>query len=181
MERAVLKVQVTIEQLGDFASGAWFPNLVQRSQNVLAETTTQIRNLLHRWFHHLKELTKLNCAMSVPARGQRERGMSPRARRQQLDKHVPYCLRPVLSSFANQSVPTLESLGSLHFHFPVVISTRPDNGHPPLPATSLSTCSTPARISLCVRESPVFCISTVTAMSPYIVQSDQQPFLEQTG
>jgi hypothetical protein len=40
-------VQVTIEQLGDFASGAWFPNLVQRSQNMLAETTTGIRNLLH--------------------------------------------------------------------------------------------------------------------------------------
>src|SRR6202023_199989 len=49
------------------------------------------------------------------------------------------------------------------------------------PATSLSTCSTPARISLPVRESPVFCISTVTAMSPYIGQSDPQLFLEQTG
>ena len=32
------------------------------------------------------------------------------------------------------------------------------------PATSLSTCSTPARISLRARESPVFCISIVTAM-----------------
>jgi hypothetical protein len=35
-----------IEQLGDFGRGAWFPNLVQRSQNVLAEMTTRI--LLHR-------------------------------------------------------------------------------------------------------------------------------------
>jgi hypothetical protein len=46
-----------IEQLGDFSSGAWFPNLVQSSQNVLVERTTQIRNLLHRWFHRLEELT----------------------------------------------------------------------------------------------------------------------------
>ena len=43
-----MEVQVTIEQLRDFAGGAWFPNLVQRAQNVLAETTTRIRNLLHR-------------------------------------------------------------------------------------------------------------------------------------
>jgi len=48
LERAVPKVQVTIEQLGDFAGGAWFPNLVQRSQNVLPETTTRIWSLLHR-------------------------------------------------------------------------------------------------------------------------------------
>jgi hypothetical protein len=39
--------QVTIEQLGDFARGAWFPNFVQRSRDMLAETTTRIRNLLH--------------------------------------------------------------------------------------------------------------------------------------
>jgi hypothetical protein len=35
-----------IEQPGDFAGGAWFPNLVQGSQNVLAEMTPRI--LLHR-------------------------------------------------------------------------------------------------------------------------------------
>ena len=35
-----------IEQLGDFAGGARFPNLAQRSQNMLAEMTTRI--LLHR-------------------------------------------------------------------------------------------------------------------------------------
>jgi len=74
LERAVLKVEVAIEQLGDFASSAWFPNLVQRSQNVLAKTTIRIRNLLHRWFHHLEELTQPNPAMSAPARGQREPG-----------------------------------------------------------------------------------------------------------
>jgi hypothetical protein len=61
-----------IEQLGDFASGAWFPNLVQGSQNVLAETTTRIRNLLHRWFHRLEELTKPIPAMSASAVGQRK-------------------------------------------------------------------------------------------------------------
>jgi len=95
----------------------------------------QIRNLLHRWFHHLKELTKLNCAMSVPARGQRERGMSPRARRQQLDKHVPYCLRPVLSSFANQSVRTLESLGPSTFISQLSLARDPtmDTRHFPPP------------------------------------------------
>src|ERR1700674_3291447 len=49
------------------------------------------------------------------------------------------------------------------------------------PATSLSTCSTPARISLRARGSPVFCISIVTAISPNIVQSDHQLFLEQTA
>jgi NADH-quinone oxidoreductase subunit J len=48
LKRAVIEVEVTIEQLRDFAGGAWFPNLVQRSQNVLAETTTRIRDLLHR-------------------------------------------------------------------------------------------------------------------------------------
>src|ERR1019366_5393014 len=71
LERAVLEVQVTIEQLGDFASSAWFPNLVQRSQNVLAETTTRIRNLLHRWFHRLEELTQLTPAMSLGCRATR--------------------------------------------------------------------------------------------------------------
>jgi hypothetical protein len=70
--RAVLNVQVTIEQLGDFASGAWFPNLVQCSQNVLAETTIRIRNLLHRWFHRLEELTQLSPAMCASAAGQGE-------------------------------------------------------------------------------------------------------------
>jgi hypothetical protein len=33
-EGAILEVQVAIEQIGDFAGGAWFPNPVQRSQNV---------------------------------------------------------------------------------------------------------------------------------------------------
>ena len=32
-------------ELGDFAGGAWFPNFVQRSRNVLAETTIRVRNL----------------------------------------------------------------------------------------------------------------------------------------
>jgi hypothetical protein len=72
LERAILTVQVTIEQLGDFASGAWFPNLVQRSHNVLAETTIRIRNLLHRWFHRLEELTQLSPAIFASAAGQRE-------------------------------------------------------------------------------------------------------------
>lgn len=45
MERSVPSVQLTIEQLGDFAGGAWFPNFVQRSRNVLAETTIRVRNL----------------------------------------------------------------------------------------------------------------------------------------
>jgi hypothetical protein len=45
------------------------------------------------------------------------------------------------------------------------------------PATSLSTCSTPARISLRVRESPVFCISTVTAMSPVLYKVTSNYFL----
>jgi hypothetical protein len=54
-------------------------------------------------------------------------GRSSHARRQQLDEQVPYCLRLVLSNFADQSVRTLESPRSLHFHFPVVICTRPDN------------------------------------------------------
>ena len=54
-------------------------------------------------------------------------GRSSRARRQQPDEQVPYCLRLVLSNFADQSVRTLESPRSLHFHFPVVICTRPDN------------------------------------------------------
>ena len=65
LERAFLNVQITIDQLGDLASGAWFPDLVQRSQNVLAETTTRIRNLLHRWFHRLEELTQLRPVMSA--------------------------------------------------------------------------------------------------------------------
>src|ERR1039458_914255 len=127
--KAVLNVQVKIEQLGDFASGAWFPNLVQCSQNVLAETTIRIRNLLHRTFQGLEELTKPSPAMSASAlQGNANRYVrSSRARGQQLNKHVPYSLRLVLSSIANQSVRTFESPGSFHFHFPVVICTRPDN------------------------------------------------------
>src|SRR5208282_192868 len=91
LERALLKVQVAIEQLADFASGAWFPNLVQRSQNVLAETTTRIRDLLHRWFHRREELTQLSPAMSASAAGGKanQYGRSSRARGQQLNKHVP--------------------------------------------------------------------------------------------
>jgi hypothetical protein len=48
LERSVPWVEITIEQIGNFVSGARFPDLVQRPQNVLAETTTRIRNLLHR-------------------------------------------------------------------------------------------------------------------------------------
>jgi hypothetical protein len=40
--------QVTIEQFGDFAGGAWFLDFVQRSRNVFAETTIRVRGLLHR-------------------------------------------------------------------------------------------------------------------------------------
>jgi hypothetical protein len=56
LERAILKIQVTIEQFGDFDSSAWFPDLVQRSQNMIVETTIRIGNLLHRRFHRLEEL-----------------------------------------------------------------------------------------------------------------------------
>jgi len=45
------------------------------------------------------------------------------------------------------------------------------------PATSLSTCSTPARISLRARESPVFCISIVTAMSLVLYKVTSNYFL----
>ena len=57
------------------SSAAWFPNLVQCSQNVLPEATTRIRNPLHlhRWFHRLEELTHLTPAVSASAAGQRER------------------------------------------------------------------------------------------------------------
>ena len=57
LERALFEVQLTIEQFCDFFRSAWFPNLVQRSQDVLAETTSRIRNLLHRWFQRPEELT----------------------------------------------------------------------------------------------------------------------------
>src|ERR1019366_3382672 len=59
-------------------------------------------------------------------------GGSSRTRRQQLREHVSYCLRVVLSSFANQSVRTLESPRSFHLHFPVIICTRSYNAPPPL-------------------------------------------------
>jgi hypothetical protein len=36
-----------IEQFGDFDGGAWFLDFVQRSRNVLAETTIRVRGLLH--------------------------------------------------------------------------------------------------------------------------------------
>src|SRR5271163_179258 len=63
--------------------------------------------------------------MSASAVGQRnQHGRSSRARGQQLNKHVPYCLGVVLSGGAKQSVRTLECLRSLHYHFPVVICTR---------------------------------------------------------
>ncbi len=45
------------------------------------------------------------------------------------------------------------------------------------PGLSLSTCSMRAAISPRVRGSPVFCISTLAAMSPIIVQSGQAIFL----
>jgi hypothetical protein len=45
------------------------------------------------------------------------------------------------------------------------------------PGLSPSTCSMRATISPRVRESPVFCISTLAAMSPIIVQSGQAIFL----
>jgi hypothetical protein len=32
--------QIAIEQLLDFDGSAWFPNLIQRSQNLVVETTT---------------------------------------------------------------------------------------------------------------------------------------------
>src|ERR1035437_3055004 len=122
LERAVLKVQVTIDQLGNFAGGAWFPNFVQRSRNMVAETTTRIGNLLHRWFHRLEELPQpgLRCLPRLRGNGNRHGGSS-RTRRQQLREHVSYCLRVVLSSFANQCVRTLESPRSFHLHFPVII------------------------------------------------------------
>ena len=45
------------------------------------------------------------------------------------------------------------------------------------PATSLSACSTPARISLRARGSPVFCISIVTAISPILYKATTNYFL----
>jgi hypothetical protein len=45
------------------------------------------------------------------------------------------------------------------------------------PGTALSTCSTPARISLRARESPVFCISIVTGMSPVLYKVTSNYFL----
>jgi hypothetical protein len=38
-------VKVTIEQLSDFAGGAWFPNFVQRSRNMLAQMTIRVWGL----------------------------------------------------------------------------------------------------------------------------------------
>jgi len=55
LERALLEVELTIEQFCDFFGSAWFPNLVQSSQSVLAETTSRIRDFLHRWFHRPEE------------------------------------------------------------------------------------------------------------------------------
>jgi hypothetical protein len=46
-----------LSKLGDFASSTWFPDRVQRSQNVVTERTTRIRNLFHCGFHLLEELT----------------------------------------------------------------------------------------------------------------------------
>lgn len=65
-------VQVTFDQLGNFAGGAWFPNFVQRPRNMIAETTTRIGNLLHRWFYRLEELIPASPATSASAAGQRE-------------------------------------------------------------------------------------------------------------
>jgi hypothetical protein len=48
LESAVALLEVTIEQFGDFAGGAWFLDFVQRSRNVLAETTIRFRGLFHR-------------------------------------------------------------------------------------------------------------------------------------
>lgn len=48
------------------------------------------------------------------------------------------------------------------------------------PGRSLSTCSMRATISPRVRGSPVFCISTLAAMSPIIVQSGQAIFYVHT-
>jgi hypothetical protein len=55
LERAIPEIQIAIEQVGDFASGAWFPNLVQCSHNALAESTTRIWNFLHRSIHRPEE------------------------------------------------------------------------------------------------------------------------------
>src|ERR1700688_14964 len=109
------------------------------------------------------------------------RGRSTRPRGQQRNKHVPYYLRLVLSSFANQSVRTLESLGSLYFHFPVVICTRPDNGHPPLSRhLTQHMFDTGKNLAARSRVTRILHLDRHCHVS-FIVQSDPQLFLEQTG
>jgi hypothetical protein len=58
LERAVPVLEVTVEQFGDFAGGAWFLNFVQRSRNVIAETTIRVRSLLH-WGRIIFEATAI--------------------------------------------------------------------------------------------------------------------------
>jgi hypothetical protein len=47
LESAVALPEVTIEPLSDLAGGGWSLDFVQRSQNVLTETTIRVRNPLH--------------------------------------------------------------------------------------------------------------------------------------
>src|SRR4029077_18350329 len=42
LESGVALLEVTIEQIGDFAGSAWFLDFVQRSRNVLAQTTIRV-------------------------------------------------------------------------------------------------------------------------------------------
>ena len=53
LEGQVFEFEVTIEQLGNLFGGARFPDLVQRSRNVLVETT-RIWTLAHFRFQFLK-------------------------------------------------------------------------------------------------------------------------------
>ncbi len=87
-----------------------------------------------RWFHHLEELTQPNPAMSAPARGQREPGA---VNHRVLAGSSLISTFRIISGWCSPASPTRvyehsNPWGPSTLHFPVVICTRPDNGHPPL-------------------------------------------------
>jgi hypothetical protein len=155
---------------------------VQCSQNVLLERRRlEFRNLLHLrcWFHRLEELTHLTPAVSAS-------GCRPT--RTNMVDHRVLAGSSLVSTFriasgrCSPASPTRvyersnpwgpsTFISQLSFARDPTIDTRHS------PATSLSTCSTPARISLRARGSPVFCISIVTAISPILYKATTNYFL----
>jgi hypothetical protein len=167
-----LGLPMTLDALAD--------DYVEKELPLLRYGTQQAHlSSLNRWSHRLEELTQLNPAMSAPAREQREpgakdhRGLAGSSLISTFRITSGWCSPASPTRVYERSNPWGPStfISQLSFARDLTMDTRHS------PATSLRTCSTPARISLRARGSPVFCISIVTAMPPVLYKVTSDYFL----